>query len=217
VSTLDELGQQVKTRRSYLERQAGEALVLARRGQTAEGKRDTLTALLETYDKTCKLLTTIGEAEQDAARAKIEGLVTRALQVVFGENLSFRLKPGVRANQAVIDFILVSDYDGTKIETPVMEARGGGMAAVVGFALRFVIMMLTPDARRLLALDETFAHVSASFEPRVAEFLREIVDKAQVQVLLVTHSSAYGDLADSQYRLELGADGVTVVHKGESE
>lgn len=89
--------------------------------------------------------------------------------------------------------------------------------AVVGFVLRLVVLLLTPGARRFLALDESFAHVSASYEPRVAEFLREVADKAGVQIMLVTHSNAYGDLADAKYRLVLGADGKTEVFEGESE
>jgi DNA repair exonuclease SbcCD ATPase subunit len=208
----------VKAQRSVLDKQAGEAMSLAKRGQAAEAERDRLRARLETCEKTCKLLTTIGEQEQDIARAQVEGLVTRALQVVFGEELSFRLKPGTRGNQAVLDLLLVSQYGGTTVETPVMEARGGGMAAVVGFALRLVILLLTPEyeVRRLLVLDETFAHVSASYEPRVAEFLREVADKAGVQVLLVTHSNAYGEKADSRYRLSL-AGGFTEVHPNETE
>jgi DNA repair exonuclease SbcCD ATPase subunit len=206
----------VQQRRSELDQQTGEALALARRGQAAEAERQQLSARLETYEKTCGLLTTIGEKEQDAARLQVEGLVTRALQVVFGEELSFKLKPAVRANQAVLDFVLVSSYGSGTVETPVMEARGGGMAAVVGLALRLVIMLLTPGVRRLLVLDETFAHVSASYETRVAEFLREVADSAGVQVILVTHSNAYGEKADSRYRLSL-AGGVTEVHENETE
>jgi ABC-type branched-subunit amino acid transport system ATPase component len=103
------------------------------------------------------------------------------------------------------------------VETSVLDARGGGMAAVAGFVLRLVVLLLTPGARRFLALDESFAHVSASYEPRVAEFLREVADKAGVQVLLITHSTAFSDLADARYRLTLGADGITQVHEGESE
>jgi hypothetical protein len=204
--------------RRDLDVQAGLALALAQRGQAAEAEVARLKALKETYDTTLTLLTTIGEQEQDIARAQVEGLVTRALQVVFGEELSFKLKPGTRANQAVLDMVLVSQYGGTTLETPVLDARGVGMAAVVGFALRLVIMLLTPDTevRRLLVLDETFAHVSASYEPRVAEFLREVADTAGVQVLLVTHSNAYGEKADSRYRLSLSG-GFTEVHENETE
>jgi ABC-type lipoprotein export system ATPase subunit len=91
------------------------------------------------------------------------------------------------------------------------------MAAVVGYVLRLVQLLLTPELRNILILDETFAHVGASHEPRVAEFLRLVSDRARVQQVLVTHSPVYAEYADQAVRLEQGSDGVTVVHHGESE
>lgn len=192
----------------------GRAAEVARQGNQAKAEVARLRALVETRTKVATLLTTIGEDRQESARKQVEELVTRALQVIFDKNLSFHMMQSVRANRAEVDFVIRSTYGDDVVETSVMDARGGGMAAVVGFVLRLVVLLLTPGARRFLALDESFAHVSASYEPRVAEFLREVVDKAGVQILLVTHSDAYSDLADARYRLSLGGDGSTQVEEG---
>lgn len=202
---------------SRLDREAGQAQEIAIRGKAAQADVTRLRAQLELQDKVASLLTTIGEERQESARQQVEDLVTRALQVIFDKNLSFRMIPQVRANRAEVDFVIRSQFGTRVVDTPVLEARGGGMAAVVGFVLRLVVLLLTPGARRFLALDESFAHVSASYEPRVAEFIREVVDKAGVQVLLITHSDAYGDLADSRYRLSLDVDGMTRIEEGASE
>ena len=217
MTELDTLLAQARVQRRELDQQTGAARELARRGQAAEAEAVRLLGQLESYEKVCGVLTKIGEQEQSSVQRKVEELVTRALQVIFGEELSFRLVPRTLRDQAALDFVLVSTYDDTVIETPVLEARGGGMAAVVGFVLRLVVLLLTPGVRRFLALDESFAHVSASYEPRVAEFLREVADKAGVQLLLITHSTAYSELADARYRLVLGPGGVTQVFSGESE
>jgi hypothetical protein len=217
VSQVSSLAAEARQRRGELERQAGAALEVARQGKATVREVDELRAAVELYEKTAALLTTIGEEAQDTARHQVEELVTRALQVVFGDNLSFHLVPGERAGQATVDFVLRSKFADRWVDTPVMDARGGGMAAVVGFVLRLVVLLLTPGARRFLALDESFAHVSASYEDAVAEFLREVADKAGVQILLVTHSTAYSQHADTRVRLVLGPDGVTEVHLGESE
>ncbi len=214
---MSDLAARVRQRRSELDIAAGEARSLARRGREAEAEVARCTAELASYERICGVLTRIGEREQAAAQRQVEELVTRALQVIFGEELSFKLVPSVKRDQACLDFMLVSSYGATTVETPVMEARGGGMAAVVGFALRLVVLLLTPGVRRFLALDESFAHVSTSYEPRVAEFLREVADKARVQLLLITHSTAYSDLADEKYRLVLDGSGVTQVSGGETE
>lgn len=214
---LEELALRVRSRRSTLDRQAGAALELGRRGQAAVAEAARLRGQVALHERVCGVLTSIGEQAQEQVQRQVEELVTRALQVVFGEELSFRLVPSVKRDQAVLEFVLVSRYEDTVIETPVLEARGGGMAAVVGYVLRLVVLLLTPGARRFLALDEPFAWLSESYVPRLAEFLREVSDKAGVQQLLITHSTGYSDVADQKYRLVLGPDGITRVHEGESE
>jgi ABC-type molybdenum transport system ATPase subunit/photorepair protein PhrA len=91
-----------------------------------------------------------------------------------------------------------------------MDARGGGMAAVTGFMIRLVVLLLTPRARRILFLDETFRFVSSEYEGRLAEFLAEVAERAGVQLVLVTHSDAFNDAADAHYHIELGSDGMAV-------
>ena len=58
--------------------------------------------------------------------------------------------------------------------------------------------------------------LSAEYEPGMAEFLREVADKAGVQIVLITHSRAYDDLADANYELSLGPDGATRCAQGGS-
>lgn len=215
--SIQALEERARALRQAADRRTGEARRLAAEGIECQKAVADLRAALEVHDKALAILNTVSEERQVAAQQQVEELVTRALQVVFGENLSFHLAQSVKANRPEVDFILRSTYGDEVIDTPVLDARGGGMAAVVGFVLRLVVLLLTPGVRRFLVLDESFAHVSASFEPRVAEFLREVADKAGVQIVLITHSNAYGDLADARYRLVLGADGVTRVEEGESE
>jgi len=215
---LSDLALAVRQRRQVLDRKAGQAMEVASRGLAAERELAVLADQRELYQQAEALLTSIGEEAQETARAQVEGLVTRGLQVIFGDDLSFHLVPGERGGQATMEFMLRSyGSPSNALDTPVMEARGGGMAAVVGFALRLVVLLLTPGSRKFLALDETFAHVSASYESRVAEFLREVADKAGVQLLLVTHSPSYSDMADKKVRLAIGPDGLTEVHEGETE
>lgn len=204
----------VRAARSKVDREVGEAQAIASAGQAAQQRVRHLEAQAELHEQVNALLTTVGEERQQVAQSQVEQLVTRGLQAIFGEQYSFRLVQAVRGNQAVVDFIIRTTIDHgagghSAWDTPVMDARGGGMAAAVGFMLRLVVLLLTPGARRVLVLDESFAHVSAEYEGALAEFMREVCDKAGVQIILVTHSDAYSDVADKRYRLDLGADGVT--------
>ena len=88
------------------------------------------------------------------------------------------------------------------LETPILEARGGGVAAVAGFLLRACVLLLTPDSRNLLVLDEVFAHLSEEYVPRCAEFLKELCERTDLQILLVTHQPEFTQAAHKVTRIE---------------
>jgi DnaJ-class molecular chaperone len=155
MSTVAEYAQRVRSARTWADRQAGEARAVGQAGQRAVAERDALLVLLEQHERVIALLTRTGEELQDTAQRQIEELVTRGLQVVFDPTISFHLVPSTKAGQANLDFIIRTTYSCTwcggrgrdndeagspcayckgksftVIDTPVMEARGGGMAAV---------------------------------------------------------------------------------------
>ncbi len=202
MSSIEDLSRSVVATRRRVDQRVGELRSLVSQVKDMQTEHDAAKVDVETLDKVCGVLNKIGEERQGAAQQKIEALVTRGLQTIFSEELSFHVVPSTRGKVANVDFVVRSTLaDGRIIDTPVMEARGGGLAATVGFLLRVVVILLSPSSvSRVLFLDETFAHVSAEYEPRLAEFLRELVDKTDIQVVLVTHSSAYSDAADLVYR-----------------
>ena len=62
----------------------------------------------------------------------------------------------------------------------------------------------------LLVLDETFAHVSEEYLEPLGQFLRQVVDRTGVQILLVTHQDTFLDYADKAYKFS-AVDGRTKV------
>jgi len=214
VSDLVVLENRVRQSRYAYEQRVGAARQLAEDGARVQREVARLQDEVERHEKVTKLLMSLGEKAQQQAQERLEQLVTRGLQVIFGTELSFHVNQSVKANQAVTEFVIRSSYGEHTVDTPVMESRGGGMAAVTGYMIRLVVLLLTPGARRVLFLDESFGHVSAEYESRLAEFLSEVAERTGVQHVLVTHSQAYSDVADVKYRLELGQDGITRVHGG---
>lgn len=203
-----DLAERVRLARYAYERRAGAARQLAQDGQRLEAEVRRLQDGVEQHAQVNVLLTGLSEQAQAQAQEQLEQLVTRGLQVVFGSELSFHVVQSVKAGQVNTDFVIRSTFGDLKVDTPVMEARGGGMAAVVGFMVRLVVLLLSPGARKVLFLDETFSHVSREYEPRVAEFIKEVTERAGVQVFLVTHSDAYDDAADARYRMKPGKNGM---------
>lgn len=196
-----------------LDRATGEARSLALAGQQTVVQITDLKERIRIAEQTAALLTSIGELRQNSAQEKIESLVTRGLQTIFGEDMSFHMVQTVKSNASNVDFVIRSKVGDSIVETPVLDSRGGGLAAVVGFLVRLVILLLSNTGQRVMFLDETFAHVSAEYEPRLAEFIRSLVEHTGVQIVMVTHSTAYSDVADKIYHFSL-KDGITQIREG---
>jgi DNA repair exonuclease SbcCD ATPase subunit len=213
LKALEDLKLRVKRARSIVDQDLGRARALKARGSSLQEEISELTELKASYEKAAAVLSSIGEERQQQAQQKVEELVTRGLQTVFGDEYGFRIEQSSVGNRPEVNFLVKSvTEDGKVIETDVMSSRGGGLAAVVGFLLRVVIMLLSKKSQEtVIFLDETFGMLSAEYEGRMAEFLKKISEETGITIVLVTHSDAYSDLADRRYRFDLNSKGLTTV------
>lgn len=190
---------------------AGRRSALEKQQAAAESRLEQLQLLEDELGKAQMLLNSLGEDKQAEAQEMIERLVTDGLQMIFDPSLSFVIETKVTGKSTSTDFRIRSELgDGKSFETSVMDARGGGLVAIVAFLLRVVIMITTvPEDKRFLVLDEVFAHVSADFLGGLSSFLRTLVDETGVQIIMVTHQDELIEDADLVYRVGL-KDGKSV-------
>lgn len=209
---LDSLSLRARRHRRTLDERQGEMRATLLRGKDLKSEIEDLSEAAETLDRVTALLNSMGEDQQFKAQQTIEELVTRGLHTIFDDTLSFHIVQTVKGKSVVVDFILRTTLARTVIDTPVMDARGGGVAATIGFLLRLVVLLLSKGTRseNILVLDETFAHVSAEYLPAVGEFLQEVKDKTGIQILMVTHQPELAEFADRVYRFSTD-DGKTVI------
>jgi chromosome segregation ATPase len=211
---LRELSRRVRAARHTLERQAGVAKEVFQRGADLQAEVTALSAEVERYTRAAAILNKIGEEQQASAQEQIETLVTKGLSTIFGEGTSFHLVSTERARRQEVDLVIRSRRGDIDIETGVLDSDGGGLAAIVGALLRIVILLLSRDRQQpVLILDEPFVHLSENHHAVFARFLREIADKAGVQIIMVTHQEKLAEHADKVYRFVLtdGATRVTAV------
>lgn len=207
---LQELERQIQQRRRELDQLAGEARVVLLRGKDLRAEVEQLTGEVQVLDKSTVLLNSIAEDTQLQAQHNIEELVTRGLQTIFDETLSFHILQSTKGKSASVEFVVRTQLlNGQAVDTPVMDARGGGLAATIGFLLRVVVMLLR-RRENILILDETFAMVSAEYLPALGEFVRQLVDKTNLQIVMVTHQPEFANYADKVYRFSQ-EDGRTLV------
>lgn len=199
---LDSLVIRARNRRRVIDSAQGEARATLLRGKQLQDDVAELAETVEDLDRVTGLLNSLGEAKQMQAQQTIEELVTRGLQTIFDDTLSFHIIQTMRGKTASVDFVVRTTLGGEVIDTSVMEARGGGLAATIGFLLRLVVMLLSKGTKteNILVLDETFGMVSAEYIHPLGEFLREVVEKTGVQIVLVTHEPEFEAYADQVIR-----------------
>lgn len=186
--TLEDISQHLDTKR--LDLAARESRKHAVEEQIAQYTQqiDQSKAVLETLDKAVGLIGQYADAREKDVQAKIETLVTNGLRAVFNEDLRFIVQQKAVGKRTEIKFKIESFYDNVSVETDILSARGGGVAAVTGFLLR-VIMILLTNSRRIIFLDETFSQVSTHYQENVAQLLEDLATDYGFQFILVTHRS----------------------------
>jgi DNA repair ATPase RecN len=196
--TLDELERHLSSveRSVFSEKAVVESL--AERGKKAAGLALDAKNQALACEEASKLLAGFADARQSQVVRAIETITSAGLTQVFGEPIEIKIEQVTRARRIEMD---VKVKTGT-LETSIMEARGGGLAAVAGFLLRITVLLLTKNARRLIVADESFAMLSEEYLVPMAEFLSELCERTGLQILLVTHQSEFADAADRVLRIE---------------
>lgn len=148
------------------------------------------------------LLSEIVDRRQSQLNA-IQNIATAALQQIYGEDyyLKFETFDEQRKdgqNNFRIEIKIVSPHNGIEMETGLLNERGGGLIEVVSFALRIAALKWLKYNGPIL-LDEAWKSMSNDYKiDRVVQFLREVTDNTERQVILVTHMfDRFGPEADN--------------------
>jgi hypothetical protein len=207
VSDVLSLQRIIRQEQRLLDQRRGEARAVAEQGRRAQQEARELTEQTERLTEAVEILNRFADARQEEVRRRLEGLVTYGLRAIFDEDLALHVRSKTVGRRQETEFTLTSTHDGHEIETSILDSRGGGVAAVSGFLLKLILLILRGD-QLLMLEDESFAQVSAEYEPRLAEFLSELADRMAVRIVLVTHSTAFEDVSDAVYRTS-SQDGLT--------
>lgn len=168
-------------------------------------------AYIDVLEQVRILLQRTSEYAREQIKQQIEMLVTHCLQFVFGPNLEFQIELSELRGRTNAEFYVVSLYDNISIKTKPQDARGGGVVDVISLALRIAVIQSTGVYKEgPLILDEPAKHVSGEYIANVAQFLKQISDVFNRQIIMVTHNHYLSEIADLTYKVEL-KEGVSVV------
>lgn len=183
----------------YLSRVAQSQLVGSQL-DTRKSEIEALNIRAEDLSKISALLSTYADERQEEVQKHFESVVSQGLKQVFDEDLTLSIRNRMVGKRFETDFVLVSKIGDETLETSILDARGGGVAAVAGFLIQAVLVLLTPGSRSILFLDEIFSQVSEGYLEPLSVFIKELVERTDLQVVLVTHSDVFAEYADKVYR-----------------
>lgn len=200
--------------------------VYAAQGQQTYLKKSVLeleketTELLEkvkTLDAASAFISNFADSRELLIHRHLEDIVSQGLQDIFGEDLRLKVEQKIVGKRVEVKFKLISKYGDQEVETDILSSRGGGVAAVCGFLLRVVMLLLLNreyGTAKLLVLDESFGQVSSDYTENVAILLEQLAEEHGVQIIMVTHDATgvYEEHSDTVYRSS-STDGTTQFRK----
>lgn len=209
---LREVAPTLKEVSSHLNNQEGQRQVLISTENSLREEVDSLNQrinylkLIETY------LSAFADERQAKVYRQIEHTVSEGLQAVFEEDIRLEVSTKMVGARSETAFTIVSNSTEGELRTSVMDSRGGGVASIVGFLIQAVLVLLTPNLRPILFLDESFRAVSEEYQEPLGEFIRDLCERTGLQVVLVSHQPTISSYADRAYSFSQ-SDGKTKIKK----
>lgn len=196
------LGLRLDNALSEVRRQEGAALLLKELMQDDRKQIIQLKKLEQDCKKAQHIIQTVAKATQMQVQKRISKVVTSALEAVFPEPyelcLEFVSKRG--RTEAVLSLV----RQGGEEKLNPMTATGGGVVDFTAFALRLCVWSMAKDrAHNVFLLDEPFKFVSRDLIPHVGALLREVAERLEIQLIIITHDKAISREADKAYKVEL--------------
>ena len=154
---------------------------------------------LERAEKALALIQEVAKRVQTNLQSLVSSFVTDALDSIFDDPYEFKLEFVERRRQVEANLALVRN----DLEVSPLDATGGGVVDIVSFALRLLFWSIG-DYRPIMILDEPFKNLSSNLQPLAGEFLRQMVEKLNVQFLINTHIQPLINEADRVFVLGEG-------------
>lgn len=130
-------------------------------------------------------------------------VVTEGLQAIFhDQDIEFDIVVTQKNGKVWLDFETVQDG----VRGPALQAFGGGVSSVESLLLRLLVLLKTGLAKYLI-LDESLAALSEHYVESAGEFIRQMAEELDVNVLLITHNKAFLNHAHVAYKADVDSTG----------
>lgn len=215
--TSEHLLTKISNLRGRLEEQRGAKKVLQRQLDNISSDLDYHVKNQKLYSDSVLLLQKISKEVQEETVVKISNIVTKACQYIFESKEEFVIKTEIKRNVPNTRFYLKTFKGGEEVLLDPLEEEGGGKVDIIAFALRLASLLLCrPSLEKILVFDEPFKNVSrqngdTNYRERAAQFMKDICQEYNIQVIMVTHDKEFINVADKLFTFTLDNEGFSSV------
>lgn len=165
-------------------------LVFAKKQYKTEKSNHTAAQALLGYIEEAQVITQhIAQLVQQQAHERIEGVVSKCLEAVFGDAYGFKIRFERKRGKTEATLLLLKD--GHEIED-VLNSDSGGVVDVAALALRLSCLTLSkPKLERIMILDEPFRNLDLGNRENIRMLLEELAVDFNIQFIIVTHEIAF--------------------------
>lgn len=170
-------------------------------------KRDELQSKQILYQKTSIFCSSMLIHAQNSLEKTFSGIGSAALSKIFGENktLQFSFDKNSEKNPSIQITISQPWDNNDTLVTDIMDAEGGAMMDIVSVGLRLaMIKLISPEQKGPIFLDEICRYIAKNETIKATgEFIREVSQKLDKQLIIITHTKELFDYADKLFVLDL--------------
>ena len=174
-----------------------------------EADKDAMVNKMKFLEEAQAFLQKVATETQEHLKFQIEDIVNLALETCFPGEYEFSIVFDIRAGKTEASLSFISKRTGREIDP--MNASGGGVVDLTAFALRIASYALDRDCDNTIILDEPYRFISKNLLESVANVLRTLSERLNLQIIMVTHETAMVDVADKIFEVKKDDEGVSRV------
>lgn len=144
----------------------------------------------------------MAKQERLGIKGKIEKVITKALVSIYGDEYSVEFDYSMKRMRTNVNVFLVKKSSGGDIRRE-MGGFGGGVADTISLPLKLLVLIASKSSDKILVADEPGKHLDANRVERFFEFLKQLSDKMNIQMIVNSHHTVATDYADVVYEVSI--------------
>lgn len=188
-----------KARVDDLKRKESENALLSRQIEEAEERILGIAEEMAVGHVALGFLEEVANARRGVMKSRIEGVVTEALKLIYGDTYRCELSYTIKNNRSHMAIEMVRDTPAGEVRREPTEGAGGGVSDTISVPMRLMVMLGSGQVDKVCILDECWKHIDGERVKLVANFLRVLTERLGIQVIICSHHEEMKNHADVAY------------------